>query len=81
MGSPGYHTETLAAPDAFVQRGCLGKKPYPSKRQATGANRVWAARGADSLDVYRCRACKHWHLGHNRRRRVRPAAPQESAHV
>ena len=59
---------------ALYATGCRGKRRYPSKRQATGAMRVLATDSGggpdtDSLNVYSCKACGQWHIGHSRRRR------------
>lgn len=49
---------------------CRGKVRYPSKRVAAGRIRVMKQRqspGAHRLQEYRCRECKHWHVGNSRR--------------
>lgn len=54
--------------------GCRGKVGWRSKRQASGHLRVMRSRGAsDTLQVYKCKACREWHLG-NGRRSMTPAA-------
>jgi hypothetical protein len=62
--------------DGAAQFGneCRNKVPHTSKRLATGALRVLKAapdvEGAERLNVYKCKACGHWHVGHTRRRRA-----------
>ena len=45
---------------------CRGKRPFASKRQAAGAQRLMRRRypgTTATLEPYKCRACGHWHNG------------------
>ena len=46
---------------------CRGKVRHTSKRAATGVLRVMrrdpTMTAPERLQVYRCRLCKHWHIG------------------
>lgn len=49
--------------------GCRGKRRYTSKRRAEGTLRVMRDSGkpfSHRLQAYRCRNCKHWHIGNSR---------------
>lgn len=55
--------------EATFGNGCRGKVGWRSKRQASGHLRVMLSRGcAETLQVYKCKACRQWHLGNARRR-------------
>lgn len=64
------------AQDAFesYDNRCRGKHVYPSKRQANGMRRALVAKGhaGATLNAYRCRDCRHWHLGNVYARRRPP---------
>ena len=45
-----------------IKRACLGKARHASERAARLALR-YTPNGVD-LDLYRCRFCAHWHVGH-----------------
>lgn len=54
--------------------GCDGKIRYPSKRQARGVKKRILAQEygehvANRLQVYKCKYCNFWHLGHSRKNR------------
>lgn len=51
-------------------RGCVGKAPITSKNQANGIVRVMKKRGLpESLGAYKCKICRHWHVGKGQSRR------------
>lgn len=55
----------------IARAACLGKKAYGSyseassvvKKVATSRNRQFRRRGHQRMAVYRCDACRHWHVG------------------
>ncbi len=51
-------------------RGCIGKRAYTAKKQASGVVRVMKARGEDvALGAYKCKICRYWHVGKGNSRR------------
>lgn len=50
-------------------RSCEGKKRHASKTAARVHMYALITKGAALLNVYKCRYCKAWHVGHIRRYR------------
>ncbi|MFI0718896.1 hypothetical protein [Streptomyces sp. NPDC021224] len=48
------------------RRGCEGKKAHPDRDAARAHMLDLVARGATGLNVYRCRRCSRFHVGHRR---------------
>lgn len=48
------------------RRGCAGKRKHPNPASAQSVIEQLVAGGArrDSLNVYRCRHCRSYHVGH-----------------
>lgn len=59
-------TVTFKHRDCYTRSG-LRKRWYLSKKDAKRAARMARQRG-HKLEVYRCRFCDLWHLGHARTR-------------
>lgn len=59
--------------------GCRGKRAYPSKAHAQSAVRTSQQdRGQDAtMNAYRCKVCKGWHIGHGRYAPFLPSDEQE----
>lgn len=52
---------------ATVERSCLGKRRYVTKREAENAViRIAKQEHDETIQRYRCRYCGFWHLGHRR---------------
>jgi hypothetical protein len=63
--------------DDRLTRACLGKRAFPSRKNATGAAINAARREMENartpeeqkrselLQAYRCRLCGRWHIGHS----------------
>jgi hypothetical protein len=51
----------------LVERGCLSKAAYVSRREARAVTRH-GRRFNGQLAPYHCTWCNLWHLGHRRRR-------------
>ena len=47
-------------------RGCVGKKAFPSMETAQGS-----VRDPEIYDVYKCRWCSFWHVGHKKGKKKR----------
>lgn len=47
-------------------RSCLGKIRHQDRAAALAHRRRLLAAGDTRLTVYRCRWCRHWHVGHYR---------------
>lgn len=50
-------------------RSCEGKKRHPSRAAARVHMHALITKGAAPLNVYKCRYCQAWHVGHIRRYR------------
>ena len=50
------------------EAACLGKVPFPSESGARAAlkmyERLGEMRAGEGVDVYPCKFCREWHLGH-----------------
>jgi hypothetical protein len=57
-----------------VQRGCFGKRPFPSQGAADAALRAMLRAGycrdGEKLKTYQCKRCLRWHFGHDNREAV-----------
>lgn len=66
--SKGYHTQAHELGEAIYEKGCRGKRHYVSRRRANGAIRVLVQSGAipddGTMNAYKCRSCRTWHIGH-----------------
>lgn len=54
--------------------GCRGKRKQGSKRLALAVVRKMkktSAKGNETLGVYKCKACHHWHVGNSRLNRTK----------
>ncbi len=47
-----------------VERGCRSKQVYLTKAHAKQVVRLMGARHRDAFHLYRCPACRYWHVGH-----------------
>jgi hypothetical protein len=47
-----------------VERSCRSKQVYLTKSHAKAVVRVMGARHRDAFHLYRCDACRYWHVGH-----------------
>lgn len=47
-----------------VERGCRPKQAYLSKADAKAIARSMSARHREAFHLYRCPACRYWHVGH-----------------
>ncbi len=55
----------------IAQAACVGKVAYTTyskaagvvKKVATSHNRQFRRHGRQRMQVYRCDACRHWHVG------------------
>ncbi|WP_435173267.1 hypothetical protein [Actinacidiphila sp. bgisy145] len=47
-------------------RSCLGKLAHQDRAAALRHRARLIAAGDTRLTVYRCRFCRHWHVGHYR---------------
>jgi hypothetical protein len=52
-------------------RSCEGKQQHGSRAAARTHIHALIAKGAGLLNVYKCRYCKTWHVGHLMRRHRR----------
>lgn len=43
---------------------CIGKKQYAEKETAHWYARKYNQSHEDTIAVYKCRFCHHWHVGH-----------------
>ena len=49
------------------KRACERKNRYTTSREAEDVARHRRAESGEDLDVYPCRYCHGWHIGHRRR--------------
>lgn len=65
--SHGYQGWDPRLSEAVFGNGCRGKAHYRSKRQANGRIRVLERDGKTepaTMNAYKCKACRTWHIGH-----------------
>lgn len=65
--SSGYHPQAGPQGSAVYLNGCRGKQHYPSKSFARAKIQQAIAHGHPddgTLNAYKCKACKSWHIGH-----------------
>lgn len=63
----GYHNQASEAGEAVYSNGCRGKAHYSSKAVANAKIRAVIQDGHPddgTLNAYKCRVCKSWHIGH-----------------
>ena len=47
-----------------VERSCRSKQVYLSKDHAKAVVRLMGDRHREAFHLYRCDACRYWHVGH-----------------
>jgi hypothetical protein len=47
-----------------IERGCRSKRTYLTKAEAKQVVRLMGARYRDEFNLYRCEACRYYHVGH-----------------
>jgi hypothetical protein len=47
-----------------VERGCRSKQTYLTKAEAKQVVRFIGARHREAFNLYRCEACRYYHIGH-----------------
>ena len=68
----GTYTECVETNYGGVQRSCMSKARFESRREARSLARN-GRRSNGQLDAYHCQNCSYWHLGHNRSPKSRRA--------
>ena len=51
-------------PVVNVERSCRTKQVYLTKAHAKAIVRLMGARHRDAFHLYRCDACRYWHVAH-----------------
>ena len=47
-----------------VERGCRSKQTYLTKAEAKQVVRFMGTRHREGFNLYRCEACRYYHVGH-----------------
>jgi hypothetical protein len=47
-----------------IERGCRSKQTYLTKAEAKRVVRLMGARYREAFNLYRCEACRYWHVRH-----------------
>jgi hypothetical protein len=47
-----------------VERACRSKQTYLTKAEAKQVVRFMGRRHREAFNLYRCDACRYWHVGH-----------------
>ncbi len=47
-----------------LERTCRSKQVYLTKAHAKAVVRLMGARHREAFHLYRCEACRYWHVGH-----------------